>query len=154
MKKSSDKNKGMKDVTVYTDGSCLGNPGPGGYAAILKYGSITKEIHGCEEFTTNNRMEMLAVVKALSILKRPCRISLFTDSMYLKKGFTEWLPKWRMNSWQTADKRQVKNKDLWEKLIELCTIHQVEWQWVRGHASDPLNERCDRLAREAIEECL
>lgn len=141
-------------VTIYTDGACFGNPGPGGYAAIIVSDTETKELSGCEPTTTNNRMEMRAVIEALSSLERRCKVVVFTDSQYLKKGITEWLPKWQQNNWMTSDKRPVKNRDLWEKLIVICSKHCVDWKWVRGHGGDLLNERCDKLAKKAISACL
>mgnify|MGYP001039322651 CR=1 FL=1 len=142
------------EVVIYTDGSCLGNPGPGGYAAILKWRDKIKELSGCEAFTTNNRMEMMAAITALSYLKRPSKVTLYTDSIYLKRGLEEWLPRWERNNWRTSENKPVKNKELWEQIAKLCKKHEVIWQWVRGHGDDPLNNRCDRLAKDAIKRCL
>jgi len=140
-------------VEIFTDGACSGNPGPGGYGALLKYGDAAKEISGCEPYTTNNRMEMMAVIQALRQLKRPCRIRLYTDSKYVMRGMTEWLPSWIRRNWVTSQKKPVLNKDLWLQILALSQPHQIEWKWVRGHAGHPENERCDRLAREALEKC-
>jgi ribonuclease HI len=142
------------EVVIYTDGSCLGNPGPGGYAAILRWDKEMKELSGCEAFTTNNRMEMMAVITALSYLADPSKVTIYTDSLYLKKGLEEWLPKWQKNNWRTSENKPVKNKDLWQELVKLCNKHKVSWQWIRGHGDDPLNNRCDRLAKDAIKHCL
>lgn len=140
-------------VEIFTDGACSGNPGPGGYGAILKYGEHKKEISGCEPNTTNNRMEMMAVIKALGQLKRPCRVRVVTDSKYLFKGMTEWLPRWIKQNWLTAQKKQVLNRDLWEELQKLSNLHEIQWEWVKGHNGHPDNERCDQLAREALKHC-
>ena len=140
-------------VEIFTDGACSGNPGPGGYGAILKYGENIKEISGCENDTTNNRMEMMAVIKALGHLKRPCKVRVVTDSKYIFKGMTEWLPRWVKRNWQTSQKKQVLNRDLWEELLKLNNLHQINREWVRGHNGHPDNERCDQLAREALENC-
>ena len=137
-----------KEVEIFVDGACLGNPGPGGYAAILKDKGREKVISGGEPHTTNNRMELLAAIKALEALKRPCRVKLYTDSLYLKNGITQWLPKWEKNGFRTAKGQPVKNRDLWERLAELCRQHTVKWAWVKGHAGHPENERCDQLARK------
>ena len=145
------KKKGI--VEIFTDGACSGNPGPGGYGAILKYGRKTKEISGCERATTNNRMEMLALIEALRQLKRPCRIKVATDSHYLLKGMTEWIHGWIRRNWLSSQKKPVLNRDLWEELLELSKPHQVEWQWIKGHDGHPENERCDQLARAAIKNC-
>jgi ribonuclease HI len=140
-------------VQIFTDGACSGNPGPGGYGALLRYKDATKEISGCEPNTTNNRMEMMAVIAALRQLKRPCRIRLYTDSRYVMQGMTEWVAGWIRRNWINSQKRPVVNRDLWEEIIALSKPHQIEWKWVRGHAGHPENERCDQLARNALEEC-
>ena len=140
-------------VTIYTDGACSGNPGPGGYGAILKFGEKVKEISGCEPDTTNNRMEMTAVIKALALLKRPCKVRIITDSNYVIRGMTEWLDGWIQRNWTNSQKKPVLNRDLWEKLIKLSNKHQVEWVWVKGHHGHRENERCDELARDAILQC-
>lgn len=142
-----------KVVEIFTDGACSGNPGPGGYGAILKYGREIKEISGCELETTNNRMEMKAVIEALRQLKRPCKIRIVTDSKYVVKGITEWMPGWIKRSWLNSQKKPVLNRDLWEELLKKSRQHQIKWEWVRGHHGHPENERCDRLARDAIEKC-
>ncbi len=139
------------EVEIWTDGACSGNPGPGGWAALLRYGERERTLSGAEPETTNNRMELLAAIKALEALKRPCRVRLVTDSEYLKKGITEWLPRWKARGWRTADRRPVKNADLWRRLDELAGRHEIRWEWTRGHAGDPENERVDRLARAALE---
>jgi ribonuclease HI len=137
----------MKSITIYTDGACSGNPGPGGWAAVLIYNNHTKEISGREEHTTNNRMELTAPIKALRQLKEPCHVHLYSDSAYLVNAFQKkWLDKWRRNGWLTSGKKPVENKDLWEELIELAKTHRVEWHKVEGHSGDRLNERCDELA--------
>jgi len=137
-------------VEIFTDGACSGNPGLGGYGAILKYGREIKEISGYERETTNNRMEMLAVIKALELLKRPCKIKVFTDSNYVVKGMTEWVTGWIERNWLNSQKKPVSNKDLWERLLKLSRLHQIEWKWIRGHHGHPENERCDQLAKNAI----
>jgi ribonuclease HI len=140
-------------VEIFADGACKGNPGPGGFGAILRYGQKTKEISGCEPETTNNRMEMTAVLKALRQLKRPCKVKVVTDSKYLVKGMTEWLSGWIKRNWVTAQKSPVLNRDLWEELVKVSRPHQIEWHWIRGHNGHPENERCDQLARDAIKKC-
>ena len=140
----------MKPVEVFTDGACLGNPGPGGWGAILRYKTSEKEISGYSPDTTNNRMELTAVVEALSALKERCRVTVYTDSRYLRDGITSWIQRWKRNGWKTAAKTAVKNQDLWEALDRICQKHQIEWRWVKGHAGHPENERADELAREAI----
>jgi ribonuclease HI len=140
-------------VELYADGACSGNPGPGGYAAILRYRDKTKEISGCDHETTNNRMEMTAVIEGLRILKRPCRVRVVTDSNYVVRGMTEWVGNWIRKKWINSKKEPVLNRDLWERLLELSKIHRIEWQWVKGHKGHKQNERCDKLAREAIERC-
>ena len=140
----------MKQVTIHTDGACLGNPGPGGWAAVLSNGEVTKEIQGGEVDTTNNRMEMTAAIAALSALKEPCQVHLITDSEYLRLGITQWIHNWIKRGWQTTARKPVKNADLWQQLWQLTQKHQVKWSWVKGHAGHPENERCDELAsREA-----
>lgn len=140
----------MKPVEVFTDGACLGNPGPGGWGAILRYKTTEKEISGYSPDTTNNRMELTAVVEALSALKEKCHVTVYTDSRYLRDGITRWIRQWKRNGWKTAAKTAVKNQDLWEALDRVCQKHQIEWRWVKGHAGHPENERADELAREAI----
>ena len=148
----TEKSKNM--VEIFADGACSGNPGPGGYGAILKYGKTVKEISGYELQTTNNRMEMTGVIEALRLIKRPCRIRVLTDSSYVVKGMSEWVPRWIKKNWMTASKKPVLNRNLWETLIELSQPHEIRWEWIRGHAGHKENERCDRLAREAIRRCL
>src|ERR1051325_7354708 len=140
----------MPDVELFTDGACSGNPGPGGWAAILRYGTVEKELSGGENPTTNNRMEMMAAIAGLEALKRPCRVNLYTDSQYLRDGISRWLPAWKARGWKTADKKPVKNLDLWQRLEAAPAPHAIEWRWVRGHAGHPENERADALARTAI----
>jgi ribonuclease HI len=140
------------DVIIYTDGACSGNPGPGGWGAILMSGPHERELWGGEAHTTNNRMEMMAAIKALEALKRPCRVELHTDSQYLRQGITEWLPGWKARGWRTAAKAPVKNEDLWRALDEARLRHEVAWKWVKGHAGHPLNERADGLARRGVTE--
>lgn len=137
-------------VVVYTDGACSGNPGPGGWAAILKYGPHEKVLQGGASRTTNNRMELRAAIAALAALTRPCAVELYTDSEYLRRGVTEWLPQWIRNGWRTANKQPVKNQDLWRALHSALAPHRVTWRWVRGHAGDGLNERADQLAVAAL----
>lgn len=141
----------MKDVTIYTDGGCLGNPGPGGWAAILVSGHRKKELSGGDPATTNNRMEILAAIEALSALRLPCNVSIFTDSTYLRDGITKWIRGWKRNGWVTQSRQPVKNADLWRRLDAALSGHRVAWQWLRGHNGHPMNERCDVLARAAIE---
>lgn len=142
----------LTPVTVYTDGACSGNPGPGGWAALLISGGHEKELSGGERHTTNNRMEITAAIEALEALKRPCSVDLFTDSQYLRQGVTEWMRGWKARGWRTADNKPVKNEDLWQRLDAARTPHEVRWHWVRGHADDPLNHRVDRLAVTALAE--
>ena len=137
-------------IDVYADGACKGNPGPGGWGVLLQAGPHTKELYGGERLTTNNRMELTAVIRALEALKRPSVVRIHTDSQYVQKGITEWIGNWKRRGWRTADKTPVKNADLWRRLDELCARHQVEWVWVRGHAGNPGNERADRLANMGI----
>jgi ribonuclease HI len=140
----------MADVEIFTDGACSGNPGPGGWGAVLRYGEAEKELSGGEAATTNNRMELTAAIAALEALKRPCRVKLYTDSQYLRDGITKWLLNWKARGWKTAAKEPVKNVDLWQRLEAAASQHAVEWHWVRGHAGHPENERADALARAAI----
>ncbi len=135
-----------KEVVVYTDGACEGNPGPGGWAAVLMSGRHRKEISGGEPATTNNRMELRAAIGGLAVLTEPCRVSLYTDSVYVRDGITRWLPGWKRNGWRTRDKQPVKNEDLWRQLDALAAAHRVEWRWLKGHAGHEHNERCDGLA--------
>jgi ribonuclease HI len=139
-------------VRIYTDGACKGNPGPGGWGAILQMGDETKELFGGEPQTTNNRMELTAVIRALEALKRPCQIEVYTDSQYVQKGISEWLPDWKRRAWRTADKKPVKNVDLWQELDRLAGVHRIAWYWVKGHAGHPENERADELANRGVEE--
>ena len=138
-------------IDIYTDGACRGNPGPGGWAALLKSGAHEREISGAEAHTTNNRMELTAVIRALEALKRPVRARLYTDSQYVRRGITEWLAAWQARGWRTANRTPVKNQDLWQRLAGLSAAHRIEWHWVPGHAGVPGNERVDRLANEAID---
>jgi ribonuclease HI len=140
----------MPAISIYTDGACAGNPGPGGWAAILVAGERRHEISGYEPATTNNRMEMRAALEALEALESPSDVDLYTDSQYLMNGMKDWLPRWRKNGWRTADKKPVKNADLWQALETATARHSVRWHWVKGHAGHPENERCDELANEAI----
>ncbi len=140
----------MSDVEIYTDGACSGNPGPGGWGALLLFGEHEKELAGAEPDTTNNRMEMMAAIEALRALKRPCVVRLYTDSNYVRQGITEWLEGWKARGWRTSGKKPVKNQDLWQALDEAAAPHQIEWIWVPGHAGVEGNERVDALAREAI----
>jgi ribonuclease HI len=142
-----------KTVEIFTDGACSGNPGPGGWGALLRYAGAEKELSGHADWTTNNRMELTAVLEALTALKRRCRVVVHTDSRYIKDGITQWLPRWKRNGWQTTDKQPVKNRDLWEALDQIVQRHHIEWHWVKGHSGHPENERCDQLAREAIGTC-
>jgi ribonuclease HI len=137
-------------VTIYTDGACKGNPGPGGWGAILFYGDKKKEISGGEPGTTNNRMELMAAIQALELLNRPCKVELHTDSQYVMKGIQEWIRGWKARGWKTADKSPVKNDDLWKRLDAARERHDVDWRWVKGHAGHPLNERADALANEGL----
>lgn len=137
----------MKEVILYTDGACSGNPGPGGYGAILIYNGVEKEISGGEENTTNNKMEMLAVIKGLEMLKEPCSVSVYSDSAYVVNSIEKgWIYSWKKNGWKKADKKEVKNVDLWERLLKQMEIHEVKFLKVKGHSTDELNNRCDRLA--------
>jgi ribonuclease HI len=138
-------------IEIYTDGACRGNPGPGGWAALLQKGEHEKQISGAEALTTNNRMELTAVIRALQTLKQPVAARLYTDSQYVRRGITEWLVAWKARGWRTADRKPVKNQDLWEQLEAVSARHRIEWCWVPGHAGVPGNERVDRLANEAID---
>ncbi|SHF00713.1 ribonuclease HI [Thermomonas hydrothermalis] len=140
-------NPARKQVDVHTDGACLGNPGPGGWAALLRWRGIERELSGGEPLTTNNRMELMAAIMALEALKEPCEVILTTDSQYVRQGITEWLPGWLRRGWKTAGGDPVKNRDLWERLHAASARHVVDWRWVKGHAGDPDNERVDALAR-------
>lgn len=138
-------------ITIYTDGACKGNPGPGGWGAWLRWGTHEKELWGGEPLTTNNRMELTAVIEALSALKRASRIELHTDSQYVRQGITAWIHQWKQRGWLTADRKPVKNVDLWQRLDALAAAHEVQWRWVKGHAGDPGNERADALANRGAE---
>ncbi|TLY49059.1 MAG: ribonuclease HI [Gammaproteobacteria bacterium] len=138
-------------VEAFTDGACLGNPGPGGWAALLRYKGVEKWLSGSEAETTNNRMEMMAAIATLEALKRPSSVHLTTDSQYVKQGIELWVPRWRANGWRTADKKPVKNQDLWERLVAACAPHRVEWKWTRGHSGHVENEQVDQRARAAAE---
>ncbi|MDO8596313.1 MAG: ribonuclease HI [Sulfuricaulis sp.] len=144
----------MDKIVIYTDGACRGNPGPGGWGAILQYGDHEKELYGAEPETTNNRMELMAAIRALEELKRPCDVTLTTDSQYVKKGITEWLENWKRRGWKTADKKPVKNQELWQRLEKATEKHKIHWKWVKGHSGHPENERVDQLANQAIDEML
>jgi len=137
-------------VEIFTDGACKGNPGPGGWGALLRYGEHEKELCGGEAQTTNNRMELMAVIAALEALKRPTRVRVTTDSQYVKRGVNEWMARWKRNGWQTAERKPVKNRELWERLDRVLSEHRVEWHWVRGHTGHPENERADQLANRGI----
>jgi ribonuclease HI len=141
-------------VYIFTDGACKGNPGPGGWGAILRYRDKEKELSGAERFTTNNRMELMAAIKGLEALKRRSTVHLATDSEYLKNGITKWIHRWKKNGWQTTTKAPVKNADLWRRLDELVEKHEVQWTWVKGHSGHDENERADRIAREEIDRLL
>lgn len=141
----------MKHVEINTDGACLGNPGPGGWGALLRYGTVERELAGGEPDTTNNRMELMGAIAALEALSSPCTVTLHTDSQYVQKGIGEWLPNWVRRGWKTAAGGPVKNKDLWERLLAAAGPHKIKWQWVRGHAGNVDNERVDKLARLAAE---
>jgi ribonuclease HI len=143
-----------KTITIYTDGACKGNPGPGGWGAWMAWGSHEKELWGGEKLTTNNRMELTAVIQALSALKRRCTVVLYTDSEYVRNGITSWIHGWKQRGWKTADKKPVKNVELWQELDALAQQHQVTWRWVKGHAGDPGNERADMLANRGVESVL
>lgn len=142
----------MKEVILVTDGACLGNPGPGGWACLLRYGRHYRELYGCAVHTTNNRMELTAVVEGLTALKEACRVTIVTDSEYVHKGVTEWMDTWKRKGWLNSERKPVKNKDLWEKLDQAVSRHQVRWQWVKGHAEHADNLRADTLANRAARE--
>ena len=142
----------MNKVEIFTDGACKGNPGPGGWGAILRYGTTEKEIYGASKNTTNNIMELTAVIESLKNLNKPCELIITTDSKYVKNGITEWIHNWKKNGWRTAAKKEVKNKELWIELDSLIQIHSITWDWVKGHSGHPENERADSLANVAIEE--
>ncbi|MBP0048632.1 ribonuclease HI [Marinobacterium sp. AK62] len=142
----------MKPVEIYTDGACKGNPGPGGWGALLRYGEHEKELYGGEPDTTNNRMELQAAIQALASLNRACKVVLTTDSQYLRQGIMQWLAGWKRNGWKTAAKQPVKNIDLWQALDEQVARHEIEWRWVKGHSGHPGNERADQLANRGVEE--
>ncbi len=137
-------------VEIYSDGACRGNPGPGGWGVLLRFNTEEKELWGGEDDTTNSRMELTAVIRALEALERPSRARVFTDSQYVQKGISEWVHDWKQRNWRTADKKPVKNLDLWKRLDQLAALHRVEWRWVKGHAGHPENERADRLAHRGI----
>ena len=137
-------------VSIWTDGACSGNPGPGGWGAVLKFGEREREMSGGEALTTNNRMELLAAISALEALKRSCKVDLYTDSQYLRGGVTGWLAGWKRNGWRTADRKPVKNQDLWMRLDAAAASHRISWHWVKGHADDAMNERADALARAGM----
>jgi ribonuclease HI len=142
----------MADVVIYTDGACSGNPGPGGWGAVLESGSARREMHGGEPATTNNRMELMAAIQALEALSRPAAVTLYTDSKYVLDGITKWINNWQRNGWKTSARQPVKNADLWRRLSEAMDGHTITWKWVKGHAGDPGNERADELARQGSEE--
>ena len=144
----------MKHVEVFTDGACRGNPGPGGWGALLRFGEIEKSLFGGEKLTTNNRMELLAAIEGLAAIKEPCVVTITTDSQYVRKGITEWLAGWKRNGWKTASKQPVKNADLWQRLDEQNQRHQVEWHWVKGHSGHRENELADALANRGIDQVL
>lgn len=144
--------KSKKHVEIFTDGACRGNPGPGGWGALLRYGTMEKKISGAELDTTNNRMELIAAIEALTALKVPANVDLTTDSQYLRKGITEWLPGWKTRGWKTAARKPVKNQDLWQRLDNLCRNHDINWHWIKGHSGHRENEIADDLANKAIDE--
>jgi ribonuclease HI len=141
----------LTDVEIFTDGACKGNPGPGGWGVVIRSGGREKELSGGDPLTTNNRMELLAAIRGLEALKRPCKVALYTDSIYVRDGITKWIHGWRRNGWRTADRKPVKNAELWQELLDATTPHRIEWHWVRGHAGHPENERADRLACDAAD---
>ena len=142
----------MTEVVIYTDGACSGNPGPGGWGVVLRWNGTEKELYGGDPLTTNNRMELMAAIQALEALQRPAKVRLHTDSRYLLDGITKWIKGWQLNGWKTAARKPVKNDDLWRRLVDAMSRHDVSWEWVKGHAGDPGNERADALARRGIEE--
>ena len=144
----------MKQVMIFTDGACRGNPGPGGWGAVLRYGSTEKTLSGGETDTTNNRMELMAAIMALEALTQPCQVVLTTDSRYVMDGITQWMANWKKRGWKTASKQPVKNADLWRRLDAACSKHTIEWQWVKGHSGHPENEKADALANRGIDELL
>jgi ribonuclease HI len=144
----------VKAVEAFTDGACRGNPGPGGWGVLLRAGEHVRELSGGEILTTNNRMELRAAIEALAALKQPCRVDVYTDSVYVRSGITQWLPAWRARGWKTADKKPVKNQDLWQALSDAAARHDVAWHWVKGHAGHPENERADELANVGLEATL
>ena len=141
----------MTDVEIYTDGACRGNPGPGGWGALLRTGDVERELCGGEAETTNNRMELLAAIEGLAALKRACSVALYTDSQYVRNGITQWMAGWKRNGWKTANRKPVKNKDLWQRLDAEAARHQISWHWVKGHSGHPENERADQLANQGID---
>jgi len=140
----------LPEVELYTDGACSGNPGPGGWGALLRFGTVEKELSGGEILTTNNRMELMGAISGLEALKKPARVKLYTDSIYVKDGITKWVKGWKAKGWLTADKKPVKNKELWQRLEAATHIHKIDWLWVKGHSGHPENDRVDQLARDAI----
>jgi ribonuclease HI len=140
----------LPEVDLYTDGACSGNPGPGGWGALLRFGAVEKELSGSEAMSTNNRMELMAAISGLEALKKPARVKLYTDSIYVRDGITKWLKGWKAKGWLTADKKPVKNKELWQRLEAAAHIHKIDWLWVKGHSGHPENDRVDQLARDAI----
>ena len=142
----------MKQVEIFTDGACSGNPGPGGWGVLLRWNGVTKELYGGEANTTNNRMELTAAIKALNALKEACEVDLYTDSVYVRNGISSWIDSWKANNWKTSAKKPVKNAELWQQLDEARSRHKVSWHWVKGHAGHPENERCDELARKGVAE--
>jgi len=152
MPTTPEKNETIPQVTIYTDGACSGNPGPGGWGVLLRFGRLEKELSGGEMETTNNRMELTAAIEALKALNRPCQVQFYTDSEYLRKGITEWIRAWKRRGWKTAGKKPVKNQDLWRELDVGIQQHTIQWHWVRGHTGRRENERVDKLARQAIPE--
>lgn len=144
----------IETIEIFTDGACRGNPGPGGWGALLRASGKTKEIFGGERMTTNNRMELTAAIQALAILKRPCQIILTTDSEYVRRGITEWIHQWKLRGWRNSKKEPVKNQDLWQRLDDEILRHQIDWQWIKGHSGHPENDRADALANQAIDELI
>jgi len=144
--------KQVKKVAMFTDGACRGNPGPGGWGVVLRYGDKEKEMHGGEPATTNNRMELMAAIAGLEALRQPCQVVLTTDSRYVMDGVTQWMPNWKKRGWKTASKQPVKNVDLWQRLDAAIQPHEIDWQWVKGHSGHPENERADALANKGIDE--